>query len=343
MAVGNKAFRYLQIGQQGDIQALGSSVAATAILKPDAGTLKLTQNYQYHEQELEIAHLAAYHSSELLSTGPYDIAYQSDATFQQILYLLDGIIEQPAITTPTNGVLTRLHTYDPPWTSAPDQRVYTLEFGDDLIAYTVDTAFLESMQMTLGLEAPVKVSSTFHGFNLTAEAKTGALTAPTTETMISGKAKFYMDTSGANAAGATPTEITNVLLDGQLTINSGLEAARRLNGDLGLAVIGQNRRRMVEFTGTAELNSDSDDWRALMDANTKKFFALKVQGSLIESVTPDYYNLFEVIFCGRFRSFDPFGELAGVNTVPFSIMSEFDSTWGKEAIVRVTNAVTALP
>lgn len=343
MAVGNKAFRYLQIGQQGDIQALGSSVAATAILKPDAGTLKLTQNYTYHEQELEVAHLAAFHGSELLSTGPYDIAYNSDATFQQILYLLDGIVEQPAITTPTNGLLTRLHTYDPPWTSAPDQRVYTLEFGDDLIAYTVDTAFLDSMQLTLGLAAPIKVSSTFHGFNLTEEAKTAALTLPTTETMISGKTKFYMDDTGALAAGATPTEIASVLIDGQLTINSGLAAERRLNGDLGLAVIGQERRRMVEFTGTAELNSDSDGWRAFMDANTKKFFKLEVTGGLIESVTPDYFQKFEVIFCGRFRTFDPFGELAGVNTVPFSIMSEFDTTWGKEALVKVTTNVTALP
>lgn len=343
MAVGNKAFRYLQIGKQGDIQALGTSVAATAILKPDAGTLKLAQNYTYHEQELEVAHLAAFHGSELLATGPYDVTYNADATFQQILYLLDGVIEQPVITTPTSGVLTRVHTYDPPWTSAPDERVYTLEFGDDLIAYTVDTAFLDSMQLTFGLESAIKVASTFHGFNLTEEAKTAALTVPTTETMVSGKIKFYMDDTGADAAGASPTELTSVLIDGQLKINSGLEASRRLNGSLDLATIGQNRRRMVEFTGTAELNSDSDGFRAFMDANTKKFFKLECTGSLIESVTPDYFQLFEVIFAGRFRTFDPFGELAGVNTVPFSIMSEYDSTWGKEALVRVTTNVTALP
>jgi hypothetical protein len=343
MPAGNRAFRYLQVGKQGNVGALGSSVAASAILKPDAGTLKLTQNLQFHEQELEVAHLAAYHGSELLAQGPYDVTYNADATYQQILYLLEGIIEPATITTPTNGVLTRLWTYDPPWTSAPGQRVYTLEFGDDLIAYTIDTCYLESMQMTLGLAAPVKVSSTFKGFNRTEEAKTAALTVPTTETMISGMATLYMEDTGAAISGAAPTEIADVLIDGQLTINSGLKAERRLNGDLGLAVIAQDRRQMIEFTGTAELNSDSDAWAGLLDANTKKFFKLQVQGSLIESVTPDYFQKFEVMWCGRFRSFDPFGELAGINTVPFSTNSEFDSTWGKEALVRVQTTVTTLP
>jgi hypothetical protein len=252
--------------------------------------------------------------------------------------LVKGGVTSP--TTPTNGVLTRLWSFAPTMTS-DDLKSATLYWGDPNVQI-FQSAFAMADTLTIAADASGTdgVTMTVSGMGKF-PAKVSAPTLPTqlvSPLFVPGEMQLWVD-SGSDAIGTTA--ITGRFVSANATIPSGV-TYKYLAGGPGSKSYSRTGRvkRHAEMTLVFELldAAQYDLWAA----DTSLKVRLRINGPLIESVTPDYYHYVEMDIYGPFDAVS-WGELEGSNrTVSLTIQSEYNSTAGHDFAVRVQSTRTTL-
>lgn len=239
------------------------------------------------------------------------------------------------ITTPANGVLTRLWTFEPTMTS-DDLRALTLYWGDPNVQ-AFQTAYNQIDSLTFASDASGEdgVTMAIAGMGQF-PAKTAPASVPAmldAPLMAPGDMQVWID-SGSSAIGTT--EIQGRVVSAEVTIPSGVVRkwlAAGPGGDLSFTKHGRGRRH-IEARLVLEL-TDLTQYDLIM-AHTSLKTRIRFNGPEIETEGGQtFYHYCEVDVYGPADAME-WGENQGTNrTIQMTILSEYDATAGHDFCVRV--------
>lgn len=251
-------------------------------------------------------------------------------------FLLNMAIGAGVITTPTNGVLTRLHTHKPTLTSDAIKTA-TLSWGDPNIQiWEADFAVLNELTISADASGTDGATISVSGFaNPPVEVADPTYPAIVVGSLlIPGKMQLWIDTSSAIG---TTAVAAGTLISAEMTLNNENEPKRGASGPTGGVTYSRISRGRPDAVLTFQLEVFDTTQMDLALAATSVKARLRINGDLIESVTPDYYEYVEGDFFGKLM-FDGWGETAGTNrTASFRIETVYDSTLGADFAMRVQN------
>jgi hypothetical protein len=269
----------------------------------------------------------------------------ADPNYAPILWnLLMKAVTVP--TTPTNGVLTRLWSFVPSLTS-DDIKAGTL-YGGDPNVQTFQAAYCMADEMTVSADASGNTACMW--------AMTGMGRFPTRvaapvfpaaipgDLLMPGAMQCWIDT-GATAIGTT--EVTGRFVKTDWTIPTGVSYKYYANGPaggLGFTKAGR-KRRSAKATIEVELNEVSiaaTKEYLTWEADTSVKMRIRLNGALIESVTPDYYSYIQLDIYGPLDAFAWSSAAETNRTMIFEVTSEYNSTLGASFALYAQNTRTAL-
>lgn len=301
----------------------------------------LTPGQGYFEPEESRGEIASVYQQKIARKGAaWTLEGAADVNY--LPFLLNMLVKpNTSPSTPTNGVLTRLWAFVPTMTA---DDIKTASIIWDLETQSLISDFGVADQMTLSNDANGEqglMCSISGGAGITADIADPTPAANIAGAILPGQLmSLWMDTSSAIGT----TAITSRLISAQHVLNTGATykyLAAGPTASLDFASIGRakNVHRMVT-TLVLEV-PDVTQYDLFMDGTVVKC-RVRHNGSLIESVTPDYYNYVEVDTYGVLK-FTGWGENVGSNrTATFVIEGIKDSTLGAPYRVAVQNARTSL-
>lgn len=331
MATELQAFTRAQIGKE---VTPGTSVAATRILTYES--LDIGGDYMKFSEPMEERNsLSKIHRSTVIGADPVSLVLSGELLFEDIVLWLQGCVRGGIAPTQPDAAVD-LYTITPLYQATNTQTTYTIETGGNEMPEEANYVIVESIEIGFGADEACTVKVNMLGQKLTAAAFTGSLAFPTVETALGAKVQMYIDTAWSGIGG---TQLFNgELIEGNIKINSGLVFVKRADGTIYATKPIENPRTLVEVDVTVELDDVSEAYRALWEANTKRFCELRFVGS---NITGLFDRFIKVQWGGPFRSFKK-GYDGGVRTVNLQSHSEYDVTGSAEAKFLVQNAVNAI-
>lgn len=250
-----------------------------------------------------------------------------------------------APSTPTNGVLTRLWTYVPTITS-DDLKAATLYCGDPNVQ-TFRAVYCMGDELTISADASGEDGATWAGkgmghFPTRVSAPTFPAAIPG-DLLMPGAMQLWIDTSSAIGT----TEVTGRFIKTDWTIPTGVSYKNYAQGPAtGLNFTKSGRtKRAAKATIEVELNETSigaGKEYLTWEADTTVKMRIRLNGALIESVTPDYYSYVQLDIYGPLDAFE-WGSVEDTNrTMRFTVESEYNSTLGASFALYAQNTRTAL-
>lgn len=245
-------------------------------------------------------------------------------------------------TTPTNGVLTRLWTYVPTVT-ADNLKSATFYGGDPNGAVFLQAPFVMLDDMSIESDASgtdgVTMSVKGTGRSVTKLSTPVVPAAVVGPLLVPGKMQLWVDTSSAIGT----TEITARFISASVSLISGVTPKYLARGPVANPTFDHVGRapRHLEMALKFEVADAAqyDLWKAHTTLKTR----LRLNGPLIESVTPDYYYYAQFDIYGPFAADMSWGDLEGTNrTIELSILSEYNATLGASWAAYVQNTKTAV-
>lgn len=248
-------------------------------------------------------------------------------------------------TTPTNGILTRLWTFSP--TMNADALKSATFYAGDPNVQIFQSAYCMGDELKISADASGEDAATWDasGFGrFPARVSAPSLPAQITgDLLMPGAMQLWIDT--ASAIGTT--EVTGRFIKTDWTIPTGAIAKHYAGGPTGGLNFTKHgiKPRSVKATIVVELSDVSIGagkeyltWEA--DTNVK--MRIRLNGSLIESVTPDYYSYIQLDIYGPLDAFD-WGDVEGTNrTMQFEVTSEYNVAAAVDWILSAQNARATL-
>lgn len=331
--MGSQFAKRVQIGLE---STRGTAVAATAILIPDQDGFSAQERRIFHQPQDEILSLSRFRNTRRQLAGIEEAtwSFQGDATYEQLPYWLNGLIEPATVT----GTSPYVYTYAPNYGATNAQKTYTIEYGDDTQAYELEFAYVKSLSISGGNHQPVKVSVQGGARQKTETSFTGALSVPTVEAIMGNSCGLYYGTSWSNLTGGG-TAATATLIDWSISMESGLMPSKRADGNNYFTLLGEGKRQMMRYSFTLEFNSVANttlDLSSDFQAGTQQWFEIRTAGAASRAMqiqmacTIDEYQDFS-------------GVQDGINVIRISGGTHYDTTGSAEAQVILTNLVETLP
>jgi hypothetical protein len=322
----------------------GTAVTPPSHLVPVAGSIVPTRTkYRPAEQR---GTLEQTYRSKTVRTGcnwtiPDSLA---DPNYAPLLFNM-FLKTVSAPTTPTNGVLTRLWTFVPTITS-DDLKSATLYAGDPNVQ-TWQAAYCMGDELTISADATGEDGVTWAAkgmgrFPTRVSAPTWPAAIPG-DLLMPGAMQCWIDTSSAIGT----TEVTGRFIKTDWTIPTGVSYKNYANGPSGgLNFTTTGRKpRSAKATIEVELNSTSigaGKEYLTWEADTTVKMRIRLNGGLIESVTPDYYSYIQLDIYGPLDAFE-WGSVEDTNrTMRFTVESEYNSTLGASFALYAQSQRTTL-
>lgn len=329
--MGISALRRIQVGLE---TVRGTSVAATKVL---LGNLTMTPKLELYEPTDEDRNsLALLHRSTIVGQG-CDMQYKGSATFEQLINFLAMTMKGGVTaTTPGGGTLTRDWEYAPSLTAANTQDGFTVEYGDDQQEY--ESAFVVGKQLLLDydMHSVVGLTADLAGYYPAKSTFTGALVAPTVEDIVGKKTTVAVDTTWAGLGG---TAKATLMLNGKVTIPSGIAFPAYADGSLNFSTT-QEDKRALEVDLLLQHGADGETQYDNYAARTITFVRLETLGTLIEGAL---YKRLQIDMALRWTEPPEMFELeSGLTAIRFKGKTVKDPTSGSDYRVGVRNAVTVL-
>lgn len=328
------ALRRIQIGLE---STRGTLVAADTIL---LGALQYTDTRTWISPEDEERNSLALLHRQTEVAKQTDLQFTSTVTYEQILQFLSmGVKGAITPTTPTNGVLTRDWTFLPSLTASNAQDSFTFEYGDDQQEYECGHVMASQIELTFPMGEAGGLTATLFGQGTAKSTFTGSLSAPTVEDVASQDITLYVDSSWS-ALGDTAKAA--ILASATIRIPTGVAPQRYADGSTNFSTFSESKRA-AEVELTLRHNSDGEVQYDNYAASTLIFVRLEAVGTLIESVTPDYYKTLTMDFAMRYTEPPTFFEdYNGHNTVVLRGRTFRDPTSGNDFGFVVRNTVTGI-
>lgn len=324
----------------------GTAVTPPTHWLPFSGSIKpIREKYDARDSNGQLA--AITRSKTVRADAEWSGEGGVDPNYAPLLFnMLIKSVTSP--TTPTNGVSTRLWTFAPSMTTNAPKSA-TFYFGDPNVQIW-QAAYCMAKEMTISADASGTDAATWSikGFGRF-PARVSAPTMPAQnvgDMVMPGAMQLWIDTSSAIGT----TEVTGRFIKTDWTIPTGLITKHYAGGPTGGLNFTKDGigPRSAKATIVVELNDvsiASGKEYLLWEADTQVKMRIRLNGSLIESVTPDYYSYINLDIYGPLRAFD-WGDVESTNrTMQFDIMSEQNSyavAAGYDFALSAQNARTTL-
>lgn len=340
MPASELAFEYLALALEA---TRGTAVTPPTHYLPISGNIKpIREKYRPAESRGTLAEY--YRSKTVHTSAEWSGEGGLDPNYAPLLFnMFVKAVTSP--TTPTNGILTRLWTFTPTMTS-DDLKSATFYFGDPNVQIFRST-YCMGDELTISADASGTDAATWSVKGMGAfPSRVSAPTLPAQsigDLVMPGAMQLWIDTSSAIGT----TAVTGRFISTDWTIPTGNAYkyyAAGPTGGLNFTKTGRGKRH-AEATITVELNDLSIAAAAeylTWEADTIVKMRIRLNGSLIESVTPDYYSYVQLDIYGALDAFD-WGDVEGANrTMQFTVQSEYNSTAGADFVLSVQNQRTTL-
>jgi len=327
---GQSALRKIQIGQE---DYKGTAVAATAAL---LGKLTMKDSPTIHRPDEERGNLADFKRSVKVGNLA-ELGFEGDATFEQILYWLHmGVLG--AVTPTADATNGKLWTFTPAMTAAGVFDSFTIEHGDDVVAWEVEYCMAKQIEIAIAMNAAVTVKADIFGRKKTVAAFTGSLTPPTVETILGQAFKLYIDAETGSMGG---TVKASSLISATFTIKTGLVPIRYGDGSQDFTTYFEQPKG-VDLKMVFAFNSGAEVERLLFDGSTLRLIRLQGDGSAIAGAEASQKRL-TLDFCGIYTDFSTLEERDGEDVVSVTMSTQRGANYTKLFEVAVINAVSSLP
>jgi len=333
-------FEYMAVALE---STRGTAVTTPTHYLPMAGTLTpVREKYRPAESRGTLAEF--YRSKTVRTRSEWTAEGGADPNYAPLLFNM-AVKAVTSPSTPTNGVLTRLWTFAPTMTS-DDLKSATIVFGDPNVQI-FQAAYCMAEELTISANADSTDGATWSlkgGGKFPTRVADPTLPAQAVgDLLMPGAMQLWIDTSSAIGT----TEVTGRFISTNWTIPTGVGYkyyAGGPTGGLGFTKTGR-AKRSAKATIVVELNDTSIDTGKEYDtweADTVVKMRIRLNGSLIESVTPDYYSYIQLDIYGPLDAFS-WGEVAGTNrTMQFEVTSEYNATAGYDFALYAQNTKTSV-
>lgn len=311
----------------------GTAIATPTHLFPLVGMIEPAPEW-YEPEEARGTLFRRYRQQKVWDQSNWSA--EGGADTRHLPFLLNMAIGAGVITTPTNGVLTRLHTHKP---SGPTDviKTATLSWGDPNVQiWQSKHAVLNELTISADASGTDGTTLSVSGF-AEPPVEVADPTYPAIvvgSLLIPGRMQIYIDT--ASAIGTTVLA-AGTLVSAEFTLNNNIEPKHAATGPTGSVTYARFSRGRPDASTTFQLEVFDTTQMDLALAATHVKVRIRVNGDLIESVTPDYYEYVSWDMYGKLK-FDGWGTTAGSNrTANFRIDTIVDSTLGADFQVQVQN------
>ena len=153
----------------------------------------------------------------------------------------------------------------------------------------------------------------------------------------------WIDTSSAIGT----TEVTGRFIKTDWTIPTGMTYKNYANGPTGGLSFTKTGRKKRHAEATIEIELNTDSIGTLKEYQTLEVpyvvkMRIRLNGSLIESVTPDYYSYVQLTSMARWTRWNGDRSRIHNRTMIFNVQSEYNSTLGASWALYSQNTRTTL-
>lgn len=323
----------------------GTAITTPTHVLPLVGLLKPVRG-KWRPDEARGTLEEFYRSKTTRTSCTFDLSGPADPNYAPFMFNLVNKAYS-TFTTPTNGVLTRLFT-SVPTINADDIKAATL-WGGDPNVQVFRSAYCLADEFTLSADATSEDGVTWgiKGMGYF-PSRVSAPTYPAAipgDLLAPGAMQLWIDSSSAIGT----TEVTGRFIKTDWKIATGVTWKHYANGPA--SAVGLNptksgrKKRHAEATIVVELNDTSigvGKEYLLWEADTTVKMRIRINGALIESVTPDYYSYIQLDIYGPLDALE-WGDVEGSNrTMQFTVQSEYDSTAGASWVLAAQSTRTSV-
>lgn len=337
---GIRALRKIQFGTEAT-NAPGTAVDATAFVVGTLG-MKLEQEL-YMPDDLETGNLASFERSQVIAREA-TLPFESDATYEQLMYMLNMAVEIPVITAASGNDPT-IWTYAPNYTAANSLQTFTVEYGDDVQQWRAEFVSCRQLELSGQVGDVVKVNADLFGRQVMPAAAGSSFTGFTAninpisrETIKMGTAQLYVNDSWGNVG---TTEAGATLVDFNWRFMTGLSPMKFADNQLYFTELAQAKRH-VELDMTVALNSGTSGWFTRFLEQTLTVMELRFTGTETIAMANDSVKQLKLQTGGKITEFNELTEREGQDIVKVKLVSEYDSTGARDMGVEVRNSVVSL-
>jgi len=340
MASAELSFEYLAIALE---STRGTAITPPTHYIPIKGMIKPVRE-KYRPEESRGTLARNYRSKTVRTSAELTGSGGLDPNYAPLIFNL-FVKANSTPTTPTNGVLTRLWTYTPTMTS-DDLKTATAYFGDPNVQI-FQSAYVMGSELKIAADASGTDAATW---DISATGKFPTrVSAPALpaqnigDLLMPGAMQLWIDT--ASAIGTT--EVTGRFIKTDWSIPTGVTYKYYANGPTGSLSFTTTGRTTRSAKATIVVELDTASIAAgkeylTWEADTTVKMRIRLNGSLIESVTPDYYSYVQLDIYGPLDAFD-WGDVEGSNrTMQFTVESQYDATLGADFSLSAQNTRTTL-
>lgn len=314
----------------------GTGVAATKIVSATAigGNPQATINrYRPSGYKFNTIHARGREWTEAPMAGPM--------TYTEMLYWLSSAFSTAVITTPTNGVKTRLWTFGVNSSAADTYKTYTVEVGSSVRGRKFTNGFVNSFGFNVSREE-ASLSGTMLGTAIQDDVAPTVLTSAAEIPLMPMLPEHFSVYVADTQAGLTGASAMTRAFGFGFNLSDKLRMLWPVNRAKtsfdGLV------ERAYDIGGELTVMADDAGYGAFltaMRAGTSKFIRIEAQGASIESVTPEYFWKFQLDLATKISEPGGFDDDDGLVQTTWALGGVHDSTWGKavEARMWVDNTV----
>lgn len=330
----SKKWRKLQVGLEA---TKGTAVAATAVLRV-AGTIEDQTEVTFADEDVGI--IGGTDRSYIAKKGAELKLDDTPATFEQLPILLSMGLDD-VVTGAADGAGTdKIYDYVLATTTEPGFKTYTIEGGDDQQAEEMEYAFAQEIVLKGAMGEAFMMSATIVGRQVTDTTFTGAISVAAVEDILFSSSKFYIDAIGGTIG---TTQVTQTLLDAELTIDTGLRAVPTADGQLYFTFAKRVEPEVV-LKVTMEFNGSSVAERANWRSQTARLIQIKSEGSTVATPGTTYSKKTLIInLAGKWEKFEKIDEQDGNDVVKATFRARYNTTAAKQCQIIVVNEKTSIP
>ena len=338
--VGIKNLRKVQLGLEGS--SAGVAQAATNVLIGE-GTLKDTRETVF--QKGDVGQFLGNTNTRVSKLGG-ELAFESEATFEQLPYTLNAAIDLATSTADGLGS-GYIYQYLMATTTPTTPTTYTLEGGDN-ISSDVDVmvyGYVPEFTLSGTGGEPLMLSSTWKGRSVDLAAGlafTSDIAVPTCESILFSRGKMWIDTS-SDSIGTTTAD--NTLMAFELKVNTGLQEVWTADG---LADPTFSFLKMTAPEATIDITFEHDATaaaqKAAWRAQTAQRIRLTFTGSSLTTTGTVYDNKTLIIDAyGKWIDIGAIDEQDGNDIVKGTLAVRYDSAGSSLSLdIIVVNELSAL-
>lgn len=330
---GIKSLRRIQGGAE---NTAGTAVAATWLWR-GMGTPQDDREVIFAEED--IGYLGGTDRSYISMYASTFSFEETEATFEQIGYILSAGIKNVTSGTQDTGGSGYIYNYPFPTTAANTVQTYTLEGQDNQQEEECYYAYVESFSLSGEGGGPLTVSAEWKARQLQTGTFTTQPAVPTVEEVLFGKAKVYIDAIGGTIGS---TQVSNTLLAVDVSVNTGIIQKFAADGSLDFSFI-QYTDYEFELGVTFEHNSSAVTEKSNWRNQTARLIRIDFEGSNLTTAGSSHsVKLLRLDMPGKWMTFDAISDQDGNDIVTGTFKATYNATAALGPSIKVVNELTAL-